>query len=121
MTKFENMINDGKLEARNINAIINNLNDNATEQTFDAWINAKTLSEIDSKLPAGYETDRLTTLCNYFNPATVDKYEIELINSQYIYFTDFEILYNGGFARYIAALEKDDFNTINRLDRQYRK
>ena len=118
MTKFENMINGGKLSARTINAIINNLKNG---ETFDAWINAKTLQEIDSKLPAGYEMDRLTTLCNYFNPATVDKYEIELINSQYIYFTDFEILYNGGFARYVAALEKDDMNAINRLDRQYQR
>ncbi len=118
MTKFENMINGDKLATRTINAVINNLK---KEDTFDAWINAKTLSEIDSKLPTGYEMDRLTTLCNYFDPTVVDKYSTELYNSQYIYFTDFNKLYNGGFARYITALEKDDMAVINRLDRQYQQ
>jgi len=118
MTEFENKINNGKFSTRVINAVINDLK---TGDTFDAWINAKTLQEIDSKLPQGFEMDRLATLQNYFNPVTVDKYEIELMNSQYIYFHDFDILYGHGFQTYTRALEKDKMVIVNNLDRQHQK
>ena len=103
---------------RGINTIIIDLK---TGDTFDAWINAKTLQEIDSKIPQGFEMDKLTTLQNYFNPATIDKYEIELMNSQFIYFHDFESLYNFGFSRYIEALERDRIDIVNKLDGRYQK
>jgi hypothetical protein len=118
MTKFEQMINDGKFSKHTINVIIN---DFKNDDTFDATINAKTLNEIDSKLPEGYEMDRLTTLQNYFNPETIDKYEIELMNSQYIYFEQFYRIIEYGFYNYVTALKNDDMATINRLDRKFQK
>ena len=117
MNKFEYEINNGKLESRCINAVINDLQKN---KTFDAWINAKTLQEIDSKLPAGYEQNRLSTLANYFDPVVVEKWEIEITNSQYIYFTDFTILYEYGFYDYVETLENGNTKKQMRLDRRHR-
>lgn len=116
MTKFEYMINDGKMEARQINCIIIDLEKN---ETFDAWINAKSLSEVDSKLPLGCEMDRITTLGNYFDHKIINKFEIELANSQHIYFSDFEKLYEGGLYRYTDALDREDYNTTQRLDSRF--
>ena len=115
MTKFENMINGGKMESRTINVIITDLK---KDDTFDAWINAKTLQEIDHKLPKGYEMDRMTTLENYFDPTVVEEFRIELNNSQYIYFEDFDKLYNGGFKRYIDGQRKD-LSICSRMDRRF--
>jgi hypothetical protein len=118
MTKFENEINKGKMSTRVINCIIFDLNNNTT---FDAWINTKTLQEIDSKMLKGYELLKLDTLKNYFNSAVVDKWEIEIKNSQYIYFSDFDRLYEYRFDMYIKALQDDKLNICNRLDRKYQK
>jgi len=67
-------------------------------------------------MPLGYEVDRLTTLCNYFNPVKIDKYEIELTNSQFVYFADFhrELLYR--MHDYLQALENDKMGIVSTMD-----
>lgn len=113
MTKFEFEINKNRV-GKTINVIINDLEKNTT---FDAWIISNTLQQIDSILPQGFELDRITTLQNYLNPDKIAKYEIELYNSQYVYYTDFEKLVEYGVYKYIAALENEDFAKTNRMDR----
>jgi hypothetical protein len=118
MNKFENMINNGKFASDTINCIIFDLNNNTT---FDATINAKTINEIDSILPEGFELDTEATLCNYFDNKLVNEFRIELLNSQYIYFTNFKILLQNGFNKYIKALQKEQYNITNYMDRQVYK
>lgn len=119
MKKFEYEFNgtDNLKGKKTICAIINNIK---TDDTFSTDLVANCLSDIDSKLPIGYEMDRMTTLCNYFNPATVDKHSIELENSQFIYFAPFETVQER-FSEYVNALEKCNFKFTNALDRKYSK
>jgi hypothetical protein len=116
MTKFEYVVNGGKLSTNIINCIINDLNG---DTSFDAWINAKSISEVCQKLPKDYELDISSTLQNYFSHEAINKFEIELVNSQYIYFHDFDKLYEYGFNMYVKALEKEDYKETERLDRQH--
>lgn len=118
MTEFENKINEGKLSPNCINATIFDLN---SSETFNAWINAETLQEIDSKLLQEYEMDKLATLSKYFDPVKVERWQIELLNSQFIYFHSFKSLYNRGFHRYVEALEKNRIDIMNMFDRKYQK
>lgn len=113
MTKFEYLINNGKFENETIDTVIIDLEKN---ETLSANINAKTLQEIDQKLPKGYEMDKITTLQNYFNPAKIQKFEIELNNSQYVYYSNFhnELMYD--IYDYIEALENDNMVLVDRLD-----
>lgn len=117
MTKFEFMVNGGSFASRTIEAVITDFD---TMETFSATINAERIADIDNKLPEGYELDMITTLQNYFEPNTVAKFDLELENSQYIYFADFEELCNGGFYEYVKHLENDDMQAINRMNASIR-
>ncbi|ALA07301.1 hypothetical protein SECTIM467_177 [Brevibacillus phage SecTim467] len=118
MTEFETMINGGNEIKNAINCVIFDLGKGGT---FDAWVNADSIVEVERKLPLGYELDKITTLQNYFAPAIVDEFEIEIRNSQYIYFEKFTRLYDGGFYRYIDAMKSGDYTATVRLDRQSRR
>jgi len=117
MTKFENMINNGQMGIRTIDVMVIDLN---KEDNFDANINALTLEEVDQKLPEGYEMNTESTLSNYFEPATVQEFITELVNSKYIYSEDFDVLYEGGFYEYIEALKASDGQKIMKMDRKYK-
>jgi len=114
MTKFEYMVNGGKFDNRTINAIIID----PKNEIFDADINAKSLSEIDKKLPAGYELNITATLQNYFDTDIVNQFETELEHSKYIYFEDFDKLCDGGFHEYIKGL-KNNFEICKKLDNKF--
>lgn len=118
MTKFEYIVNGGKFEGQQINAMVIDLN---KDESFDAWINAKSLSEVDGKLPEGFEMDKLTTLQNYFDHNTINKFQVELDSSQFVYFATLDTLVDGGLYTYTDALKVSDFNTTSRLDRKYVK
>lgn len=116
MTKFEYLVNGGSFASQTIEAVIIDLDKG---ETFSATINAKRIADIDAILPEGYELDKITTLQNYFNPSTVEQYDVEIENSQYIYFADFqnEVVYDG-FYEYIEALE-NDLKKMERMNRMY--
>ena len=114
MTKFEKMVNGGQFEKNTIECIIIDLSKN---DTFHATINGNSLHEIVEKLPAGYELCIISTLENYFDHKVVSKYEIELRNSQFIYFSNFDELVKEKFYKYIQALETDNMKLLNHLDR----
>ena len=119
MTKFEKMVNGGRFEKNVIECVIIDLN---KDNTFHATINGNSLHEIVKKLPAGYELCVISTLENYFDHKVVNKYEIELQNSQFIYFSNFDELVKEKFYKYIQALETDNMKLLNHLDRSvYRK
>lgn len=114
MTKFEAMVNDGKFNGNQICCMINHLDSNTQ---FEAWINAKSIQEVDRKLPQGYELMKEETFQNYFNQKTISDYSIELFNSQYIYYTDFSQLVDYGLMKYIDALKDEDYKKMERMDR----
>lgn len=115
MTKFEYMINNGKFTKNTIDVLVIDID---KDTTFSAVINAKNLSEVDSKLPKGFEMDKITTLQNYFDNDIIAKFELEIDNSQHVYFSDFESLIDGGFYEYTKALEKD-LKLADKMDRKF--
>jgi len=117
MNILEKRINGEKFEARAIESVVI---DAKTGESHSLTINGRTLSEVGSKLPEGYDLDKIATLQNYFDTNTVNEFQIELDNSQYIYFEDFNVIYCAGFKAYVKALKDDDMIKINRLDSQVR-
>ena len=115
MTEFEKMINNGKLESKQICCILTKPN---SDERFEAWINANSIQEIDRKLPEGYELMTDETLQNYFDHKVIAEYEIELVNSQYIYYTDFDKLVEYGLMQYVVALKDENYQRTERMDRQ---
>lgn len=119
MTEFEYKVNQNKdKKGATINVVVLDLN---KDESFSADIIAKNLSEIDSTLPQGFEMDKANTLSNYFSPDTVKKWEIELVNSQYIYFTNFQILVAGGFEMYVETLKRDDSARMQAMDNKVKR
>jgi len=119
MIQFEVSFNgtDNLKGKRTICTVINNLK---TGETFTADLVAKNFSDLDSRMPKGYEVDRLTTLCNYFNPVKIDKYRIELKNSQFVYFADFHKDLLSRMHDYLQALENDKMSIVSTMDYIYR-
>lgn len=111
MTKFENKINSNK-KGDAISCIIIGEN-----ETFQADIIADNIKDVVDLLPVGYELDLITTLCNYFDAKIINEYEIELNNSQYVYYTDFKVLVSNGLQLYVNYLKKGIFNKTNSMDR----
>lgn len=111
MTKFENKINSNK-KGDVISCIIIGEN-----ETFQADIIANSIKEVVDLLPTPYELDLTETLCNYFDNDIIDKYDVELNNSQYIYYTPFKVLVSNGLSLYVNCLKKGFFNKINSMDK----
>ena len=111
MNKFENKINGNK-KGDVISCIIIGEN-----ETFQADIIASSIKEIVDLLPLTYELDLTSTLCNYFDNAIINKYDIELNNAQYIYYTPFKVLVSNGFQLYVNYLKKELFDKTNSMDR----
>ena len=116
MTKFEKEINGGKFEKNTINCMILGFKN----ESFNAEINGKNFYEIDRKMLDGFEVDRTETLKQYFDHNSVDTFEIELENSQYIYFAPFTELIDFGFDRYVKALKNERYDLTEKLDRKYK-
>lgn len=87
---------------------------------FVAKLNAISISDVVRNLPDGYEIDVLDTLKNYYVfYKDIEKYSIELKNSQYIYYERFDKLIYSGLYEYIKALENNDIKLMSKLDRLY--
>ncbi len=112
MTNFENKINGGQFAKNTICCMVNDLENNTT---FEANINALNLREVDGKLPAGFEADHVGTLQNYFDHKVIREFELELLNDEYIYNTDFKHLVNHGFYTYVHDIKSNGMNFIKDL------
>ena len=82
-------------------------------------VEAMTLQVAESILDEkGIELKRSLTLENYLEPRKIQEFELEIDNSQFIYFAPFKKVLEK-LPQLLEAAEKDDYYLWHKLDRMY--